>query len=98
MATVILKKGEGRTIKAGGAWIYDNEINEIKGDYENGDLVHVEDLTDTRWGRLHQHPLQDPVRMIHGVRIPSSMMLSLRCACAMRGSTASPQSTPPAVV
>ena len=29
MATVILKKGEGRTIKAGGAWIYDNEINEI---------------------------------------------------------------------
>ena len=44
MATVILKKGEGRTIKAGGAWIYDNEINEIKGDYENGDLVHVEDF------------------------------------------------------
>ena len=44
MATVILKKGEGRTIKAGGSWIYDNEINEIKGDYENGDLVHVEDF------------------------------------------------------
>ena len=41
---VTLKKGEGRTIKAGGAWIYDNEINEIKGDYENGDLVHVEDF------------------------------------------------------
>lgn len=44
MATVILKKGEGRTIKAGGSWIYDNEINEIKGDYTNGDLVHVEDF------------------------------------------------------
>lgn len=44
MATVILKKGEGRTIKAGGSWIYDNEINEVKGDYENGDLVHVEDF------------------------------------------------------
>ena len=29
MATVILKKGEGRTIKAGGSWIYDNEINGI---------------------------------------------------------------------
>ena len=26
---VILKKGEGRTIKAGGAWIYDNEIDRI---------------------------------------------------------------------
>ena len=29
-ATVILKKGEGRTIKAGGAWIYDNEIDRIE--------------------------------------------------------------------
>ena len=26
MAIVTLKKGEGRTLKAGGAWIYDNEI------------------------------------------------------------------------
>ena len=28
-ANVILKKGEGRTLKAGGAWIYDNEIDKI---------------------------------------------------------------------
>ena len=27
---VILRKGEGRTIKAGGAWIYDNEIDRIE--------------------------------------------------------------------
>ena len=26
-AVVTLKKGEGRTIKAGGAWIFDNEID-----------------------------------------------------------------------
>ena len=26
---VTLKKGEGRTIKAGGAWIFDNEIDTI---------------------------------------------------------------------
>ena len=26
---VTLKKGEGRTIKAGGAWIFDNEIGTI---------------------------------------------------------------------
>ena len=26
-AIVTLKKGEGRTIKKGGAWIFDNEIN-----------------------------------------------------------------------
>ena len=29
MAIVTLKKGEGRTLKAGGAWIYDNELESI---------------------------------------------------------------------
>ena len=43
-AAVILKKGEGRTIKAGGAWIYDNEIDKIEGDFENGDVVEVRDF------------------------------------------------------
>ena len=41
---VILKKGEGRTLKAGGAWIYDNEIASIKGNFENGDIVTVQDF------------------------------------------------------
>ena len=44
MAEVILKKGEGRTIKAGGAWVYDNEIDRIDGDFENGDIVRVLDF------------------------------------------------------
>ena len=26
---VTLKKGEGRTLKAGGAWVYDNEIDRL---------------------------------------------------------------------
>ena len=43
-ASVKLKKGEGRSLKAGGHWIYDNEIAEIQGDYENGDMVRVEDF------------------------------------------------------
>ncbi|MBO4515786.1 MAG: rRNA large subunit methyltransferase I, partial [Lachnospiraceae bacterium] len=43
-AKVILKKGEGRTIKAGGAWIYDNEIEKIEGEFENGDVVEVRDF------------------------------------------------------
>ena len=43
-ATVILKEGEGRTLKAGGAWIYDNEIDRIDGAYENGDMVQVADF------------------------------------------------------
>lgn len=43
-AAVRIKKGQGRALKAGGAWIYDNEIQEISGDYENGGLVLVEDF------------------------------------------------------
>lgn len=41
---VTLKKGEGRTLKAGGAWVYDNEIDSILGRFENGDIVTVHDF------------------------------------------------------
>lgn len=43
-AVVRIKKGEGRTIKKGGSWIYDNEIEKITGEFENGDMVTVEDF------------------------------------------------------
>ena len=43
-ATVSIKKGQGRTLKAGGAWIYDNEIDAITGEFQNGELVSVEDF------------------------------------------------------
>ena len=43
-AIVTLKKGEGRTLKVGGAWIYDNEIDSILGSFENGDIVIVHDF------------------------------------------------------
>jgi len=43
-AAVILKKGEGRTIKAGGMWVFDNEIDRISGSFENGDIVEVHDF------------------------------------------------------
>lgn len=42
-AIVALKKGEGRTLRAGGLWVYDNEIESITGTVENGDLVLVKD-------------------------------------------------------
>lgn len=42
MATAILKKGEGRTLNAGGAWVFDNEIDKIDGSFNNGDLIKVE--------------------------------------------------------
>lgn len=41
---VTLKKGEGRTLKAGGMWVYDNEIDSIQGSFENGDMVEVRDF------------------------------------------------------
>ena len=43
-AVVTLKKGEGRTLKAGGMWIYDNEIDSVAGGFENGDVVEVRDF------------------------------------------------------
>lgn len=41
---VTLKKGEGRTIKSGGLWIFDNEIDTIAGTFKNGDVVTVHDF------------------------------------------------------
>ena len=43
-AAVILKKGGGRLLKSGGAWIFDNEIASCRGAYINGGLVSVEDF------------------------------------------------------
>ena len=43
-AVVRIKKGEGRSLKAGGMWIYDNEIDTISGEYKDGDLVTAEDF------------------------------------------------------
>lgn len=43
-ATAVLKKGGGRSLKAGGLWIYDNEIAEVKGTFEDGDILSVEDF------------------------------------------------------
>lgn len=41
---VTLKKGEGRSLKSGGMWVYDNEIDSIAGGFENGDVVEVHDF------------------------------------------------------
>ena len=44
MTIVTLKKGEGRTIKAGGSWVFDNEIASITGSFKNGGIVSVHDF------------------------------------------------------
>lgn len=43
-AIVTLKKGEGRMLKSGGLWIFDNEIASILGSFEDGDIVVVHDF------------------------------------------------------
>ena len=48
---VTLKKGEGRTIKAGGLWIFDNEIETITGTFQNGQVVTVRDFDGYPMGR-----------------------------------------------
>jgi 23S rRNA (cytosine1962-C5)-methyltransferase len=41
---IILKKCEGRTLKSGGSWVFDNEIEREEGHFENGDIVNVLDF------------------------------------------------------
>lgn len=50
-AVVTLKKGEGRSLKAGGPWIYDNEIANVMGSFEDGDIVFVRDFDGYPMGR-----------------------------------------------
>lgn len=50
-AVVTLKKGEGRNLKAGGLWVYDNEIDTIMGTFQNGDIVTVHDFDGYGMGR-----------------------------------------------
>lgn len=40
----ILKKGEGRAFKAGGLWIYNNEIDTFSGEFKDGDIIAVRDF------------------------------------------------------
>lgn len=50
-AVVTLKKGEGRSLKSGGLWVYDNEIDTIMGTFQNGDIVIVHDFDGYMMGR-----------------------------------------------
>ena len=49
-ATAHIKKGEARALKAGGAWIYDNEIESVSGDYNDGDILQVLDFDGYKLG------------------------------------------------
>ena len=51
LAVVTLKKGEGRFLKSGGMWVFDNEIASIMGSFVNGDIVLVHDFDGYPMGR-----------------------------------------------
>ena len=55
-AIVTLKKGEGRTIKSGGLWVFDNEIASIMGSFSAGDVVIVHDFDGYPLGRGFINP------------------------------------------
>ncbi|MBR4462327.1 MAG: class I SAM-dependent rRNA methyltransferase [Erysipelotrichaceae bacterium] len=57
MVKIRLKKGEGRTISAGGLWVYDNEIAEADGTYLNGEIVEVVSYKDDfiGYGYINDH-------------------------------------------
>ncbi|MBO7374561.1 MAG: class I SAM-dependent rRNA methyltransferase [Lachnospiraceae bacterium] len=50
-AIVVLKQNEGRNAKAGGAWIFDNEIESITGECVDGDIVLVRDNNGVALGK-----------------------------------------------
>lgn len=43
-ATAYVRQKEGRFFKAGGLWIYDNEIDRVEGSFEDGDILTVRDF------------------------------------------------------
>lgn len=51
MSIVTLKKGEGRMLKSGGMWVFDNEIDSIMGSFKNGDIVELHDFDGYPLGR-----------------------------------------------
>jgi 23S rRNA (cytosine1962-C5)-methyltransferase len=43
-ASAVIKKGQGRSLKNGGMWIFDNEIEKVDGEFQNGEIVNVNDF------------------------------------------------------
>ncbi len=50
-ATAYLKKGEGRLLKSGGLWVYDNELDRVEGEPENGAVLRLCDWNGYPLGR-----------------------------------------------
>ena len=80
-AKVYLIKGRGRSLKAGGMWVYDNEIDRIEGSFEDGDIVELHDFDDffMGWGYINTKS-KISVRLLSKWRenVPSRELLEKR--------------------
>lgn len=45
-ARAYLIKGKGKSLKSGGMWVYDNEIDRTEGEFEDGDIIELHDFDD----------------------------------------------------
>ncbi|MBQ5951718.1 MAG: class I SAM-dependent rRNA methyltransferase [Lachnospiraceae bacterium] len=62
---ITLRKGEGRLLKAGGAWIFDNEVDAVSGAPQDGDIVQVRDFDGYPMGQgLYNSASKIRVRML----------------------------------
>ena len=96
-AVVHIRKGEARSLKAGGMWIYDNEIERIEGEFEMAISFVSKILTVIRSDVVLSTPAPSlPCGCFPAKRILSSTMLLSKCASAMLGNTAVRQLIPAA--
>ncbi len=67
---VTLKRAKvSAAFKAGGLWIYDNEIESIHGTFKNGAVVTVQEQNGCPLARLHQPEAPDPRPHAHPRRV-----------------------------
>ena len=86
LAVVTLKKGEGRFLKSGGMWVFDNEIASVMGSFVNGDIVLVHDFDGYPLGRgFINRNSKITIRLLTR---NENQKTSLKNVYAMRGNTA----------
>ena len=53
IARLVLRKNQDRRVRGGHPWIFSNEIAELQGDPQDGDLVEVHDSRGAFLGRAY---------------------------------------------
>ena len=56
MTKILLRKGKEKKIRQGDPWIFDNEIREVQGSFQPGDIVDVFSGKNTFLGRGYINP------------------------------------------